>query len=59
MSDWIEIDTPEDISPKGVEVLVWDGCDYAIDFVEVCVDTGTFYMANGTVPTHYKALTPP
>lgn len=59
MSDWIEIDTPEDIDPKGEEVLVWDGCDYHIDFVEVCADMGTFYMANGTEPTHYKELTPP
>jgi hypothetical protein len=59
MSDWIEFDTPEDIHIKGEEILLWDGADYHIDYVEVNVDTGCFYMANGTIATHYKALTPP
>jgi len=42
------IESPEDIEPKGEEVLCWDGCDWCIDYVEVDAETGHFYMANGT-----------
>ena len=59
MSDWIEFETPEDIHIKGDEILLWDGCDYHIDYVEIDCDSGFYYMANGTEATHYKALTPP
>ena len=59
MSEWTEFETPEDIEIKGEEILLWDGADYHIDYVEVDVVTGCYYMANGTEATHYKALTPP
>lgn len=56
---WIEFGTPEDIDIKGEEILLWDGADYHIDYVDIDVDSGCFYLANGTEATHYKALTPP
>lgn len=59
MKDWIKIDTPEDITLVGEEILVWDGCDHEIDYVETCVDTGTYYMANGSEPTHWQMLSTP
>lgn len=57
--EWIKIESVEDIAVKGEEVLVWDGCQCHIDFVEVCVDTGGFYMANNTEPTHWMPLPEP
>jgi len=59
MTDWIEIETPEDINSNGEEILVWDGCDHHIDHVECDPDTGAYYMANGTDPTHWKPLDEP
>lgn len=44
----IEVDSPEDIHIKGQEILVWDGCEWTIDFVEHCADSGVDYMANNT-----------
>ncbi len=57
-SDWISVETPEDINFDG-EVLCWDGCDYSIDYVDIDVDTGVCFMANGTEVESYKLLTPP
>lgn len=60
MSKWISIDTPEDISLVGSEILVFDGCECAIDYVDVDAETGVYYMANGSEPTHWMPLpTPP
>lgn len=50
---------PEDIDLKGEEILLWDGADYFIDYVDVDCDTGFFYLANGTEATHWKPLNPP
>lgn len=58
MSDAIKINTPEDIEIKGEEILVFDGAEWHIDYVESCVETGTFYMANDTRPTHWQKLPP-
>lgn len=59
MSEWIEIDTPEDVDCD-TEVLLWDGCDYHIDYVDVDIDTGVVFFANGPKEaTHYKLLEPP
>ncbi|MDG3089148.1 Lar family restriction alleviation protein [Vibrio hannami] len=49
------IDTPEDIEIKGEEILCWDGCEWLIDYVELDVDSGCYYMANGT---HTEAYLP-
>jgi hypothetical protein len=57
--EWIKIDGAQDI-PHDTEVLLWDGCDYSIDYVECNPDDCTEYFANGTEgATHYKDLTPP
>ena len=57
--NWIEFDSIEDIDIKGEEILLWDGCDHHIDYVDVCADTGTFYFANGSSATHWAILTSP
>ena len=59
MSDWKECDTPEDIDAVTEEILVWDGCDCHIDYVDVCGETGHYYMANDTRPTHWMPLPEP
>ena len=59
MNDWIEIDSAEDVDCD-TEVLLFDGCDWSIDYVDVCVDTGVHYFANGASGiTHYQLLTKP
>ncbi len=40
------IEAAEDC-PVGTELLLWDGCDFHIDYVETDVDTGCCYFANG------------
>lgn len=35
---------------------MWDGCDCHIDYVEVDVETGHFYMANDTRPANWMPL---
>ena len=59
MKEWIEIEAAEDVQTSE-EVLLWDGCDYFIDYVECCPETYNKYFANNTKGiTHYKLLTPP
>lgn len=59
MEDWIEIDTPEDVDCD-TEVLLFDGCDFSIDYVDTDFETGVAYFANGaTGTTHYKLLVKP
>ena len=58
-TDWIAFDTPEDIEIKGQEILLWDGADYHIDYVDVDAHSGNFYLAGGTEATYWKPLTPP
>ena len=59
MNNWIEIDSAEDVDCD-VEVLLWDGCDHSIDYVETDIDTGVAYFANGAKEiTHYKLLDEP
>ena len=58
MGNWISISSLEEI-PAYDEILVWDGCDYHIDYIDVCAETGTYFMANKTEPTHYMILTDP
>lgn len=59
MSNWIEIDSPEDVDCD-TEVLLFDGCDWSIDYVDTNIETGVFYFANGaTGITHYKLLDKP
>ena len=41
------------------DVLVWDGCQVHIDYVEPEVDKGTYYWANGSETTHYMPLPKP
>ena len=42
-----KIDSAEDC-PLGVDLLLWDGCDFSIDYADVEPDTGCYYFANGT-----------
>ena len=56
MSEWIGVDTIEDIEVVGEEILVFDGCDIEKDYVEVCPEYGVYYMANGTEPTHWMPM---
>ena len=55
IEDMIEIENIEDI-PLGKDVLVYDGCDFSIDYVDVCTDSGRSYWANGSEATHYAEL---
>ena len=60
--EWIEIDSAEDVDNAlvGDELILWDGADFAIDYVETEVDFGTSFFANGTQATHYlRGLKPP
>jgi hypothetical protein len=60
--EWVEIDSAEDVENAlvGDELILWDGCDFAIDYVETEVECGTSFFANGTEATHYlRGLTPP
>jgi hypothetical protein len=59
MSEWIEIDTPEDVDCD-TEVLLFDGCEFSIDYVDIDIEVGTAFFANGaTGITHYKLLDKP
>lgn len=60
MGMWPEIvESIEDISVVGEEILVWDGCDWHIDYVEVCPEWGHHYMANGTEVEQWMPLPEP
>lgn len=59
MSKWIKIGAPEDIEIVGREILVWNGCECHIDYVEVSAEDGCYYMANETEPTHWMPLPGP
>ncbi len=52
----IKINSIEEIKVIGSEILVFDGADYHIDYVDVSPDSGAYYMANGTSPTHWDRL---
>jgi hypothetical protein len=44
----------------GVELILWDGCDFVIDYIDVEPEYGTAFFVNGTVATHYlRGLYPP
>lgn len=53
---WIKVDHVEEIHIVGKEILIWDGCECAIEYVEVDVDTGFHYLANGN--GHVEAYMP-
>ncbi len=55
----IPIESIEDITTIGEEILIWDGCDYEIDYMDVCPDMGFNYMANGTEPVSWMPLIKP
>ena len=57
--EWIEIDSAEDVKCD-TEVLLWDGHDYHLDYVDIDTDTGVRFFANGPKEvTHYKLLVSP
>lgn len=58
-SSLIKIDSPEDINPKSDDLLIWDGCQYHIDYVDFCPERGVQFMANGTEPVSYMELKEP
>ncbi|WAX23108.1 hypothetical protein pA_gene0067 [Vibrio phage 13VT501A] len=47
LSMFEKIESAEDC-PCGIDLVVWDGCDFHIDYVDIDADTGAFYFANGT-----------
>lgn len=58
-NEWVEIDSAEDVQTSD-EILLWDGCDYHIDYAEYCPESGMWYFANLTSgATHYKLLISP
>lgn len=54
--EMIEVSSVDDIEPVGEELLIWDGCDYHIDYVDINADDGTHFMANNTDPIAYREL---
>lgn len=46
LSSFTIIDTYEDC-PVDCDLIVWDGCDFSIEYVSYCSDTGSYYPANG------------
>ncbi len=58
MLPWIKIDSAEDVRCDH-EVLLWDGCDFHLDYVEYDTETGTHFFSNGTEATHYVLITSP
>ena len=50
-----EISSAEDC-PGGIELLVWDGCEFHIDWVDTCADTGVDFFSNGTEGIAYIEL---
>lgn len=50
--EWVEIDNAED-APSDENLVLWDGCDLSVDYVESEVEFGTSFFANGTEATHY------
>ena len=52
----IAVDSAEDIAIKGDNVLVWDGHEWSIDYVDHCAHTGVDYMANDTEVKAYLPL---
>ena len=55
LSMFEKIESTEDL-PTGINILIWDGCDFHLDYVDTDVDTGVNYMANNTEPLAYIAL---
>ena len=50
-----KIDTYEDC-PVGEMLLVWDGCNFDVEYVDVCAETGCYYPANNIVFEYYFEL---
>ncbi|UKA04459.1 hypothetical protein [Photobacterium damselae] len=50
-----KIDSPEDID-SDEDILVHDGCDWHIDYVDIDVDDGCNFMANNTQPQAWMPL---
>jgi hypothetical protein len=46
----------EEIEVVGTEILCYDGYDWTVDYVDVEVEYGTPYMANGTEVEYYMEL---
>ncbi len=59
MSKWTRVESIEEIDIVGEEILIYDGCEINIDYVECCADTGMYYMANGYEVSHYMPLPEP
>lgn len=41
------------------QLLIWDGCDFSIDYLDVSPDTGSLYFANGSKPEKWELLIKP
>ena len=59
VDNWIQFDDIEEIEIKGQEILLFDGEDFHIDYVDCESDYGTYFFANGTRATHWKKLEKP
>ena len=57
--NWIQFDYIEEIEIKGQDILLFDGEDFHIDYVDCESDYGAYFFANGTRATHWKKLEKP
>ena len=53
MSEPIKINSIEEITVIGREIFCWDGCWWSVDYVDVCPESGNYFMANGTEVTRW------
>lgn len=58
MLPWVKIDKADDVRCDH-EVLLWDGFDWHLDYVEYDEEMGAHFFSNGTEATHYMLITPP
>ena len=59
---WHKFYSAEDLAHEigqGEEVLIFDGADYHIDYVESESEFGTYFMANGSQPEFYCRIIEP
>lgn len=54
--DVIKVFSIDDIDVFGVDILVWDGCQWHIDYIDICAETGALCSANNNEIEAYALL---